>query len=94
MYIDEEEIKGAVLGNCEQYYNGIHFYLKEMFVTTDSQGMSIGSKMLKALEEQLKGMGVSSIYLLTSKGNRTSKFYEKNEFNEWNSMVMMGKKRV
>lgn len=91
IYLDKGVIKGAIFGNCEQYFNGIHYYLKEMFISTDLQGMGIGSKLLKEHEEQLKLLGVKNIYLLTSKVHITSKFYTKNDYAVWNSMIMMGK---
>ena len=90
-YMEEEQIKGAVFGNCEQWYNGIHFNLKEMFVSTELQGKGIGRKMLEQLEIELKGLAVEAIFLFTSKGNLTDKFYKKCGFAEYNHMVMMGK---
>jgi GNAT superfamily N-acetyltransferase len=90
-YVEENDIKGAIFGNWEQFFNCIHYNLKEMFVSTDLQGTGIGSKLLNALEEQLKVLDIGTIYLFTSKGNKTSKFYQKNNFVEWESMAMMGK---
>ena len=91
VYIEDGEIKGAIFGNHEQYFDGMHYYLKEMFVSNELQGKGIGSKMLKIFEERLLESGVSTIVLFTSKGNKTSKFYLKNGFDEWTSMAMMGK---
>jgi aminoglycoside 6'-N-acetyltransferase I len=91
LYLEEGIIKGAIFGNCEQYYNGMHYYLKEMFISTDLQGKGIGSKLLKAHEAHLRDLGVTTVYLITSKIHITSKFYEKNDYAAWNSMMMMGK---
>lgn len=91
MYVDGNDIKGAIFGNWEQFFDGIHYNLREMFVSTELQGTGIGSILLNALEEQLKVLGINTIYLFTSKGNKTSKFYQKNNFVEWDSMAMMGK---
>lgn len=90
-YEEDGEIKGAIFGNLEQYFDGMHYYLKEMFVSNELQGKGIGTKMLKILEDRLKDNGVNTIILFTSKGNKTSKFYLKNGFDEWTSMAMMGK---
>lgn len=35
IYLDKGIIKGAIFGNCEQYYNGMHYYLKEMFISPE-----------------------------------------------------------
>lgn len=91
LYVDENAIKGAIFGNGEQFYNGLHFCLKEMFISTELQGTGIGSSLLRHFEDQLKKRGVTTVYLFTSKGNQTSKFYQKNDFSEWSSMTMMGK---
>ena len=87
----ENQIRGAILGHREQWYKGLHFYLREIFVINELQGKGIGSVMLRALEDHLRGLDVNTIYLLTSKGNKTYEFYHKNGFVEWDSMTMMGK---
>jgi aminoglycoside 6'-N-acetyltransferase I len=62
-----------------------------MFISNELQGKGIGSKLLNVLEKKLKEIDVTTIILFTSKGNKTSKFYLKNNFLEWESMAMMGK---
>lgn len=91
IYKEDGKIKGGIFGNFEQFYEGIHYNLREMFIDNDLQRNGIGSKLLNELEERLRKIGVTTIILFTSKGNKTSKFYLKNNFSEWNSMVMMGK---
>ncbi|MBW9159264.1 MULTISPECIES: GNAT family N-acetyltransferase [Clostridium] len=91
LYVEDEQIKGAIFGNYEQFYDGIHYNLREMFISNELQGQGIGSKLLNELEKRLKGIGVTTIILFTSKENKTSKFYLKNNFTEWDSMAMMGK---
>jgi len=91
LYVEDGQVKGAILGNREQFYDGIHYNLKEMFISNELQGKGIGSKMINQLEEGLREMSVSTIILFTSKGNKTSKFYLKNGFCEFSSMAMMGK---
>jgi aminoglycoside 6'-N-acetyltransferase I len=90
-YEEDNEIKAAIFGNCEHWYEGMHYDLKEMFVSTELQGSGIGSKLLKYLEERLKKLGVIAIVLFTSKGNKTSYFYEKSGFCELEDMTMMAK---
>lgn len=91
LYVENDEVKGAIFGNYEQFYEGIHYNLREMFISKELQGKGIGRKMLNELEEQLKEIGVTTIILFTSKGNKTNEFYFKNDFSEWESMAMMGK---
>ncbi|MCB2312953.1 GNAT family N-acetyltransferase [Clostridium tagluense] len=91
LYVEDEQIKGAIFGNYEQFYDGIHYNLREMFISNELQGQGIGSKLINELEKRLKGIGVTTIILFTSKENKTSEFYSKNNFTEWDSMAMMGK---
>ena len=90
-YEEDKEIKAAIFGNCEHWFEGMHYNLKEMFVSAELQGSGIGSKLLKHLEERLRKLGVVEIFLFTSKGNKTSYFYEKNGFSELEDMTMMAK---
>lgn len=39
----------------------------------------------------MRRLDVGKIYLFTSRGNRTARFYLKNGFSEYSFMVMMGK---
>lgn len=91
LYVEDDKIKGAIFGNYEQFYKGVHFNLREMFVANECQGKGIGSKMLNEFEKRLRGIGVTTVILFTSKGNKTSKFYSKNNFSQLDSMAMMGK---
>jgi len=90
-YFEDGEIKGAVFGYKEQYYDGVHYNLKELFISTDLQGKSVGSKLIQELEKRLLGLGVTNILLFTLKGTRASNFYLKNNFSECNNMTIMSK---
>lgn len=90
-YLEDGRVIGAIFGNCEQFYDGVHYNLREMFIADGSQGQGIGSKMLHHFEAHLKKQGITAIILFTSKENRTSSFYLKNEFKQWDGMTMMGK---
>ena len=91
LYVKDGQIKGGILGNYEQFYDGIHYNLREMFISNELQGKGIGSALLSELEKKLRVLGVTTIILFTSKGNKTNKFYLKNAFSEWESMAIMGK---
>jgi aminoglycoside 6'-N-acetyltransferase I len=91
IYVEEGQIKGAIFGNYEQFYDGLHYNLREMFVSTELQGTGIGSKLLIEFENHLRDIGVTTLILFTGKGNQTCEFYLKNGFSEWTSMAIMGK---
>lgn len=89
--LEDDDIKGSVFGNREQWYEGFHYNLKEMFVSNELQGKGIGRELLGFLEEELNKRQIGAIILFTSKGNLTSQFYIKNCFKELDSMAMMVK---
>lgn len=91
LYLEYGQVKGAIFGNNEQFYDGVHYNLREMFISSELQGKGIGSKLLNELEKRLKRLDVTTIILFTSKENNTNTFYLKNNFLEWDSMAMMGK---
>ncbi len=70
LYADND-LKGLIWGQKKQYYNGTHFHIEEFCVKTSEQNKGFGSTLLKALEEALSKIGVSNIYLMTSKGDKT-----------------------
>jgi aminoglycoside 6'-N-acetyltransferase I len=89
VYFKNDIVVGAIFGNCEQYYDCKHYYLKELYVSNKFQGRGIGTTLIENLYEKLKQVDVQSIYLFTSKD--INEFYLKNKFEEFNNMIMMGK---
>lgn len=90
-FIKNGEIKGAIFGNVEQWHDGKHYNLKEMFVAKDIQGSGIGTQLLRALELKLHNANINDIFLFTSKNNGTDSFYSKNGYFTHHAITMMGK---
>lgn len=88
---DHDQLKGAVLGNIEQWYEGCMYNLKEMFVNQGNKRSGIGSYLIVELEKRIKELGVNSITLFTSRSNLTDKFYIKSGFIAEEDMIMMHK---
>lgn len=87
--LEKEVILGCLLGNIEPYFSGDYFYLKEMFVATNSQRNGIGSKLIKHLKDHLITYNVNSILLFTSKDLFPYVFYKKIGFKPIDNMCMM-----
>ncbi len=87
----DDQLRAAVFGNIESWYEGKMFTLKEMFVHHEEKGRGLGTFLMEALEVELAKMNVTSISLFTSKGDLTEKFYMKNGFESDNDMTMMSK---
>ena len=52
LYADND-LKGIIWGQKEQYYNGTHFQIQEFCVKTSEQNKGYGNTLLKALEKTL-----------------------------------------
>lgn len=68
---------GVVIGYIEQWYDGQHFYLKELFVARERQRSGIGTSLMRQLEDALKQQSVDRVYLLTETSGPAADFYAK-----------------
>jgi aminoglycoside 6'-N-acetyltransferase I len=74
---DGDNPPGALIGYVEQWYDGRHFYLKELFVAPERQRTGIGTSLMHRLEVTLREQGVNRIYLLTEASGPAADFYSK-----------------
>ena len=87
----DDVLCGMILGNQEQFYNGIMFNIKEFCVKNKMRNNGIGTKILAEFEKELRNKGITEIVLFTSRNDGTEGFYHKRGLKSYNSMVMMGK---
>ncbi len=88
LYADDE-LKGIIWGQKEQYFNGIHFQIQEFCVKISEQKKGYGKALLNELKNELKEQGVTNILLITSKGEKTEGYYQKRGFETSDIMVLM-----
>ncbi|MDM5337217.1 GNAT family N-acetyltransferase [Fictibacillus enclensis] len=91
MYYEGEELVGFIAGNSKRTFQGLTYYIAECCVNSEIQGKGYGSRMLKLLEDELKGRGVRSIYLLTVSEGLAQTFYEKNGYHVNENRLVMNK---
>lgn len=87
----DDKIVGVIMGNYEQWYEGLHYNIKEFFIDINNQKSGIGSKMLQHLESYLKKRNVNTIHLFTAKDYKTEGFYLRNGYEIPTTMTMMSK---
>ena len=85
----DDDLKGIIWGQKEQYYNGIHFQIQEFCVKISEQRKGYGKTLLRALKASLSEAGINNIYLITSKGERTEGYYSKRGFTTSEYMILM-----
>ncbi|MBR3952404.1 MAG: GNAT family N-acetyltransferase, partial [Oscillospiraceae bacterium] len=86
---NEEGITGMILGEEEQYFDGVIFNIKEFCVRNDLRGKGIGTELLAEFERRLKGMGIRETVLMTNLEDE--EFYKKRGFHRSRGVIYMGK---
>lgn len=86
---DESGITAMILGEAEQYFDGVIFNIKEFCVKNELRGKGIGTKLLAEFERRLKGMGIRETVLMTNLEDE--EFYKKRGFNRSRGIIYMGK---
>ncbi len=91
MLYHNESLVGFILGNQQQYYNGIKFEIKEFCIDLLVQNGGYGTKLLTEFERRLRLQGVDDFLLLTLRNPRTEGFYHKNGYVTSCEMLLMDK---
>lgn len=86
---NEEGITGMILGEEEQYFDGVIFNIKEFCVKNELRGKGIGTELLAEFERNLKGMGIRETVLMTNLEDE--EFYKKRGFRRSRGIIYMGK---
>lgn len=89
----EGKLAGLIMGHGEMSYDGIHFQILEFCVANDMKGQGIGSQMLSDFIDYLDRKEVTSIYLLTMRGEAIEDFYAAQGFDTVNDMCVMSRHR-
>jgi len=86
---DESGITGMIMGESEQYFDGVIFNVKEFCVKNELRGKGIGTELLAEFERRLKGMGIRETVLMTNLEDE--EFYKKRGFHRSRGIIYMGK---
>ena len=93
-YVLEEKgrVIGLICGQREEYWDGPRFYIQEFCVAQAYQGQGVGKRLLDHLTGQLEREGITYLYLMTQRGERTEGFYHRRGFQTDEDLVWMHKK--
>lgn len=80
---------GFVLGFAEPWFDGTHFYIKEMCVRAGRQRTGLGTRLLQHLERALREQQVDRVYLLTAREGPAQAFYAKQGYYTSPKMCLM-----
>ncbi len=78
--VENEAITGMILGEEEQYFDGVIFTIKEFCVKNNLRGKGIGKALLAEFENRLRAKGIRSVLLFTAPEDKA--FYQKRGYAE------------
>lgn len=85
-------LAGIILGHGEPHFDGVHAQILEFCVDDAVQGNGIGTALLEHFCAELERQGISNVFLLTSRGERTQGFYANRGFTTAENMVLMSRR--
>ena len=86
---NEEGITGMILGEEEQYFDGVIFNIKEFCVKNELRGKGIGTALLAEFERKLKGMGIRETVIMPPLDDE--EFYNIRGFHRSRGVIYLGK---
>lgn len=89
---DNEVLIAVSLGRIKHWYEGTEYWIDDLAVLPQFQGLGYGSNFIKQMEDYLKQQNISAIVLRTQKGIPAYDFYVKNGFSEKSENVYFDKK--
>jgi GNAT superfamily N-acetyltransferase len=87
----DRKIVALSAGMKKPWVKGMEYYIDEFCVSHKMQGKGIGSRFMKAIEENIRRKGLGGIILNTEKGFPSQRFYEKNGFKVIKDMIILVK---
>ena len=88
---DSDELIGMSLGYIKHWYTGTEYYIDELCIRTDRQGVGAGTFFLSEIEKAIKELGLKQIFLQTEAHVPAYEFYKKNGYIELEGHVSFAK---
>ena len=91
-YFIDDEMVGLSRGYIRHWYTGTEYYIDEFCICRNKQGIGIGTKFLKDVEQYIMNNGMTHIFLQTERTVPAYNFYKKNGFYELEEHVSFAKR--
>ncbi|MBD5136579.1 MAG: GNAT family N-acetyltransferase [Lachnospiraceae bacterium] len=88
---EDNKLIGLSMGSIMHWWIGTEYYIYEFCVKADKQRQGVGTEFLKCVEEYVKRLNVTHIFLQTERTVPAYEFYKKNGFVELNEHVSLFK---
>ncbi|MDE7360387.1 MAG: GNAT family N-acetyltransferase [Oscillospiraceae bacterium] len=86
---EDGRLLGIILGQKEHFFDGVRFQIQEFCVRPEYQQSGCGSRLLSALRDELNAIGVTKVYLITSRGESTEGWYRRRGLKTSDEMIVM-----
>lgn len=86
LFIDGE-LAAVSIGSIRHWWEGTNYNIEEFFVRPDLQGQGFGTCFMQMIENNIKKLGLSGIFLQTDSDKPSYGFYKKNGFNELSAHI-------
>lgn len=87
--IENDEIVSAAFGILQQYYDGLRYFLTDLFTTPNYQNQGHATQLLDYVKEQLETEKIKQIMLISLDDDLHNHFYnEKNGFVTRNELCI------
>ena len=82
IYMKDNEVISVAFGILQQYYDGMRFFLTDLFTTNKHQNCGYASELLTYIKKELEKEEVKQIMLISSDDSLHNYFYDvKNKFS-------------
>lgn len=88
---EDDNLIGLSMGSIMHWCRGTEYYILEFCIRADKQGKGTGTRFLKDIEEYVKKMDVTHIFLQTERTVPAYQFYMKNGFVDLTEHVSLFK---
>ena len=88
---EDDVLVGISLGRIRHWYQGTEYWIDELGIDPERQGMGAGRRFLELIDGDLRKREVAAVVLLTDRRVPAYRFYQKNGFTEQAGQVLFAK---
>jgi ribosomal protein S18 acetylase RimI-like enzyme len=86
-----DEVAGALFAHTKTWWTNNQFFIDELFVSGDKQGLGYGKLLMQKAEDYCNENSIEMITLMTNKFMPAMKFYENIDFVKVDQYIFMFK---
>ncbi len=80
------------MGGLRHWWEGTNYNIEELCVAPEYRGQGMGTRFMSMVEDEVRKMGLSGIFLQTDSDKPSYRFYKRNGFGDLEKHVSLYKK--